>query len=94
MNKWKFYPIAVTILIPKLIIMMVPILLCVISIPLIYFGYDGKKQDHPEGIRRKIVNSLISSLSWLMINIPGVKAIHIYKDYDYSYYLGPNYKQT
>ncbi len=44
------------------------------------------------GVRRTVVNSFINVFSRLLLWVMSVKANYFQKDFDYSYYLGPDYK--
>ena len=90
-NKWEMYPLAATILIPKLCFMIILIILSVLCTPIIFFRYN-KKEDHPVGLRRTVVHFIIYFFSNLVLLVMSVKVNYVHKDFDYSYYLGPDYK--
>ena len=86
------YPLAATILIPKLCFMIILIILSVLCTPIIFFRCNSKKEDHPVGLRRTVVHFIIYFFSKLVLLVMSVKVNYVHKDFDYSYYLGPDYK--
>ena len=61
---------------------------------LLTLGHDFKKGPIPTGCRKKIVNFLyrINGKIWMLVC--GVFVTHTdKKEYDFSYYLGPGYKE-
>lgn len=56
-------------------------------------GHNFKKGPLPTGCRKKVVNWLYSFMGKFWMLICGINVTHTEKkEYDYSFYLGPGYK--
>jgi len=91
-KRWKFYPGAITFMFPRLLLVLLNLGLSWILTLIITIGFD---MDQPlTGWR----NSIIKPLYWFQAKLEG--KFFAYRtnfrkmDFDYSYYLGKDYKET
>ena len=93
-KRWKFYPgamlwmpiriIAFAISCTSIAIFCAPFTCC----------HDFKKGPMKKGCKRTFVKWIYKTLCSLSVALTGVRTSKVYKDCDYSYYLGPNYKDN
>jgi 1-acyl-sn-glycerol-3-phosphate acyltransferase len=92
-SRWKFYPGAVTFMFPRLFIMFFNLFLCWVFTLIITLGSNIENQPI-RGCRKRIINCLY----WTQAKLEGIFYFYrtSYKkvDFDYSYYLGEDYKKT
>lgn len=92
-SRWKFYPGAMFSLPIRFLILILQGILLLIMAWFLTLGHDFKKGPIPTGCRKRLVNFLyrINGKVWMVIC--GIFVTHTdKKEYDYSYYLGPGYK--
>jgi len=90
--RWKFYPGALLLLPTRtfLICLEAAFLACLIKI--LCIGHDFKKGPVPPGCRKTLIGWLFWICARLCLLICGTMTNCKDIDYDYSEYLGPNYK--
>jgi hypothetical protein len=91
-RRWKFYPGALTFLFPRMIIAFTNLVICWLLTLLLTLGADMEKP--LTGCRAKVIRCLY----WSQAKLEGVffmyRASYRKMDFDYSFYLGKDYKET
>ena len=94
--RWKLYPGAILFMIPRGILLVLNAFLLILEFKIFMIGYDIKKQGLPikRGCRQKLINAFGRLHSKIMLFLIGMYSYEVKRDdVDYSYYLGPDYKQ-
>jgi len=91
-SKWKFYPGAVTLLPVRAFISLGSFAMCCLCLHVVMLGHDSSKpatglRDKMRVFLFKFWNSLIPMMAFMSVSFERI-------DYDYSYYLGPDYRKT
>lgn len=91
--RWKFYPGAIFVLVPRCCINIIGISSLALIIKLMTLGHDFDAAPIPNGCRKTIIQYVYYFFCRFGIFIAGMGlSTERHNDYDYSYYLGPNYK--
>ena len=90
--RWKFYPGALFLMPTRALF--VCLLACVLAflVKIVCIGHDFKKGPVPPGCRKTIIAGLFWVFVRIYLLICGLSVNCKNIDYDYSEYLGPNYK--
>mmetsp|Transcript_11024 Transcript_11024/g.18428 ORF Transcript_11024/g.18428 Transcript_11024/m.18428 type:complete len:272 (+) Transcript_11024:24-839(+) len=91
-SRWKFYPGALLTMPSRLILLILSgIVLALISV-LLTLGHDFKKGP-TKGCRKASVGFFYTTMAWIFCFICGLFTRKEKVDFDYSYYLGKDYKE-
>jgi len=92
--KWKFYPGAIFVLVPRALLNAICISFLALSIKLLCIGHDLDKGPIPDGCRKRCIRAVyfLTCSQGLWSAGMGLKRVH-HDELDYSEYLGPNYKE-
>ena len=90
-SRWKFYPGALFLMPTRAFLMCLMVLICASTMYIASCCHDFKKGP-VSGFRKNLLGGIVGFFSWVLLVITGVWSDFNEIDYDYSEYLGPNYK--
>jgi hypothetical protein len=92
-RKWKFYPGAMILMPLRMVVAIMLILMCYVSVRLSTLGHSFANDEPIKGKWKNIFLGYIYKLfcSFLII-VAGGRTCRTEMDFDYSFYLGPDYK--
>ena len=93
-SKWKFYFGAITFMPLRLISSVLVILFCYIFVRIFTIGHNFRGNSPISGCRKHIINFMYKVFSMLILFFGGMRSSTKKIDFDYSTYLGPDYKKT
>jgi hypothetical protein len=93
-RRWKFYPGAMLWMPSRILAYAISCTSIGILCAPLTCGHDFKKGPMKKGCMRTFVKWIYKTLTSLALATTGVRTGKTYKDCDYSYYLGPNYKDN
>jgi hypothetical protein len=93
--KWKFYPGAILLLPLKFVMVVMVLLVLYVIVRIVTIGHDFSKDDPIRGwFRNRVLGYVYTVCGHLILFFMGLRSSYDVRDYDYSYFLGPNYKET
>jgi hypothetical protein len=93
--KWKFYPGAITLLPFKFFGTIILLIILYIVVRIATLGHDFNSGGPIKGYYRNLVTgTMYRVIASMIILMFGVRMSREDKDYDYTPFLGPNYKET
>lgn len=92
LSRWRYYPGAMFTLIFRVILIIITCCI-VISVAYLMRCCHDKRKPLPDGKRLRIVNFAYKYCSFFYVFFGGVIPTKRNKDFDYSKWLGPEYKQ-
>jgi hypothetical protein len=93
LKKWKFYLGAITIMPIRFIICILTIVTSYIFVKLISIGHNIETEPL-KGCRKTFIGFIYKAVAATLAFFGGLRYSKVIKDYDYTTYLGPNYKET
>jgi len=91
--RWKFYPGAILLMPLRILLTMAVCLIWVILVKLICLCHNFNKGP-PTGCRKFLVKWVMRFCLRSILCIAALRTKRVKLDYDYSKYLGPDYKET
>ena len=91
--RWKFYPGAILTFMSRLIIISLDGTILTLLVTLFSCGHDYRKGPIGNGCRKRIILFLFNIFCSFYCFCVGVHSSQKKVDFDYTYYLGPNYKK-
>ena len=92
-KRWKLYPGAMFIMPFRFIILALDGLFLLAVLRILTIGHDFKKGPIKNGCRKWIMSLTYYICCKIYLFVNGMRSNLHYDDVDYSYYLGPNYKE-
>lgn len=93
-KKWKFYPGAIFLVLLRLMLVVICILLCYIFVRITTIGHSFSNQTPLKGRWRNLINVYAYKVfSTIVVYIAGGWMTRKVVEFDYSPYLGPDYKE-
>lgn len=92
-SKLKFYPGCLLAMPLRLILLNIMGLFLLIQAKLLTIGHDFNKGPLEKGCRKKMISWLYRNTAKVWMMIAGVNCEYEEVDFDYSEYLGPDYKK-
>lgn len=93
--RWKFYPGAIILLPLKFLLALLIVIACYIVVRIVTIGHNFNEDKPIRGwLRNKVLGYVYKFMCSLVVLVVGVRSSIEERDYDYSHYLGPNYKET
>jgi lysophosphatidylcholine acyltransferase/lyso-PAF acetyltransferase len=93
-RRWKFYPGAVTLMPFRIFITIFLIFMCYLTVRIITIGHNFARDEPIRGCRQRAVMRAYKFYTWILMLAVNVRCSKRELDYDYSEYLGPDYKAT
>lgn len=91
-RRWKFYPGALLLMPLRLLIIVTDVIVLCLLIKLLTCGHDFDKGSL-KGCRKWVIEILLKGACGLFMIVAGIKAEQVHHEVDYSFYLGPAYKE-
>lgn len=92
-RRWKFLPGAVTLLPLRMVMGVILVILCYICTWILTRGHRFTDENHITGCRATAIRYVFKFFSAALMFSIGMRSTRRKVDYDYSEYLGPNYKK-
>jgi len=93
-GKWRFYFGALTFMLLRLVCSVLVILVCYIFVRIFTIGHSFKGDTPITGCRKHIINFMYKVFSMLILFFAGMRTSTKKTDFDYSAYLGSDYKEA
>ena len=93
-KRWKFYPGAILWMPTRFFSLIFTACFIVILTAPVTCGHNFRKGPMKKGCKKTLVKWIYKFFCALYVAIAGMRTSKIYQDCDYSYYLGPNYKDN
>jgi hypothetical protein len=93
-SRFKFYPGAVLMMPSRIVLLLIDGMILTFIVTILSFGHDFRKGPMKNGCRKYIIYFAYHVCCSFYLIICGMTTSIKKIDYDYSYYLGPNYKNN
>ena len=93
-GKWRFYFGAITFMLARLVCSVLVIIVCYIFVRIFTIVHNFKGDTPISGCRKHIINFMYKVFSMLILFFAGMRTSTKKTDFDYSAYLGPDYKNS
>ena len=91
-TRWQFYPGAIFMMPTRAILLVVDAVLLVIIIKILCIGHNFKTGPMKKGCRKSFIKFFSGITCQIYLLLAGMTSSKQKIDVDYSYYLGPHYK--
>ena len=92
-SRWQFYPGALLTMPTRILLLFIIIFNIIFWIFILSFGHDYSKGPMKKGCRKSCIKFFYICTTTFYAFLTGMFSSKKSIDFDYSYYLGPNYKE-